>query len=340
MKKTLALTITAMLLVSTLAGIEFVRNACANPALMPEEPPSGYTINSDGTYVGENLRREGNLYTLIGDINCSIVIQRDGIVLDGAGYTLMGNGDSSGIWLQDKSDITIKNLNIKNFGFGIKFSPNYFSTETKVNCTLTGNNLTNNTYGMSLPSSSKCYVAGNYIADNTNGVSLQGSNNIFSSNKLERNQYDILDQGYGDNDLDTSNTIDGKPIYYWINKHDITVPSDAGLVVLKNCSGIKVENLSLEGNENGLLLLNTNDSTITENLLSNNINGIILIKSYNNLLSGNHIADNNYKGIILDQSSNNSVLNNKITENGGERERERERDLTVKVFTFLHQTIT
>ena len=319
MKKTLALTLIMALLISAVAGIEFVRNAGANPALEPEKPPPGFRINSDGTYVGENLRRDGNIYTLTGDINCTIVIQRDGIVLDGAGYTLQGNGSSSGVFLQDKSNITIKNLNIRNFGFGIKFSPNLFTAENSENCTILANNITNNAYGISLASSSKCYISGNSIADNTYGVGFYGSNNVFRNNRLENNNYSIFDNGNDFNDLDTSNTIDGKPIYYWVNQHNTTVPANAGLVELKNCSGIRVQNLNLRGNGKGLLLSYTYDSTISGNIISDNYDGITLLHSYNNVLSGNRVENNKDNGIVLDQSSNNSILNNKIIANGGER---------------------
>jgi len=309
----LAITLILVLLAGT--GVEFVRITCANPALMPAEPPAGYTINSDGTYVAENLHRDGDTYTLTGDINCSIVIQRDGIVLDGAGYAIQGNGDSSGVWLQDRSNIVIKNLNIRNFRVGIEFSLNYYSPEINENCSILDNTITDNTYGISLAQSSKCYVAGNYITDNTNGAGVYGSD-IFRNNRFERNQYDILDNGYGDNDMDTSNTIDGKPIYYWVNQRDRTVPSDAGLVVLKNCSGITVENLSLKGNENGLLLYNTNDSTISGNTLTDNLKGIILRQSFNNIITDNQVANNVNVGIEQYLAGNNSILNNRVTMNG------------------------
>jgi len=315
MKKTVLTLIILALLVSAVAEIGFVGITCANPALMPQEPPAGYTINSDGTYVAENLSRDGDTYTLTGDINCTIVIHRDGIVLDGAGYTIQGNGNSSGVWLQDRSNVVIKNLNIRNFRVGIEFSLDYFSPEINENCSILDNTITDNTQGIALTHSSNCYVAGNYIADNTNGAGVYGSD-IFRNNRFERNQYDVLDNGYGDNDMDTSNTIDGKPIYYWVNQQDRTVPLDAGWVVLKNCSGITVENLSLKGNENGLLLYNTNDSTISGNTLANNLNGIILHQSFNNVITDNQVANNENVGVEQYLAGNNSMLNNRITLNG------------------------
>jgi parallel beta-helix repeat protein len=319
MKNALALIIVIALLLSSIANMGLMKNAAANPALKPEEPPPGYTINADGRYYGENIRREGNTYTLTGNINCPIVIEKDNIVLDGAGYNVEGNGVHAGVWLQDKSGITIKNLNIKNFRFGIEFSPVYGSNKNTANCSIIANRLTDNTYGMYISASSGCYIADNYIAENTNGAKLEESHNIFKNNRFVRNQYNILDQGWGDNDLDTSNTVDGKPIYYWVNKHDMAVPSNAGMVFLKNCTKINVENLSLKHNGNGILLVNTNNCTINDNELSDNLKGLALEGSYSNTISGNHIKNNPNGGIEITWSShNNQIFNNAILGNGGD----------------------
>lgn len=40
------------------------------------------------------IHRDGDVYTFIADINDSIVVERDNIIIDGAGYTLQGTGES------------------------------------------------------------------------------------------------------------------------------------------------------------------------------------------------------------------------------------------------------
>ena len=214
MKRALTLTIVIALLLSLIADMGLVKNVVANPGLMAEDAPPGYTLNADGKYDGENIRREGNTYTLTGNINCPIVIERDNIVLDGAGFIVQGNGAQAGVWLQDKSGITIKNLKIQNFRFGIKFSPTYGTKDQPANCSIIANRLTNNIYGMYIASSSQCYIADNYVADNTYGAAIDGCSNVFRNNKFERNQYHILDEGYANNDMDTTNTTVILQIYY------------------------------------------------------------------------------------------------------------------------------
>ena len=56
------------------------------------------------------------------------------------------------------------------------------------------------------------------------------------------------------NDIDVSNTVDGKSIHYLINQHNMLISSEAGYVGLINCTGITAENLNLSKNLEGVLL--------------------------------------------------------------------------------------
>ncbi len=116
------------------------------------------------------------------------------------------------------------------------------------------------------------------------------------------------------NDVDASNTVDDKPIHYWVNQQDRTVPSDAGYVALINCINITVQNLNLTNNRQGVLLTSTTNSKIINNNVTNNYFGIQLRKSSNNTISRNNIA-NNDDGIRLLSSSGNAILGNRITRN-------------------------
>jgi parallel beta-helix repeat protein len=307
----------SMLLVSVLAGLQFVNLASAN--FFPEQIPSGIRITSAGTVEGtDKIQRSGNVYTLTGDVYRTIVVLRDGIVLDGAGYTLHGSGIGAGVFLQERNGVTIKNMKISNFAYAIKFTwLSYGSpTEPRSNKVI-GNRITNNTYGIGFYDfSSGNEVSGNYIADNTYGV-VSASNTVFRNNQFRNNDGAISESSNVVNDIDVSNTVNGKPIYYWVGQHDRTVPSDAGWVVLKNCSGIKVQGLSLEGNGAGVLLCYTSDSTVSGNVVANNLNGITLKGSSNNVISDNLVASNYEYGIYLDGSSrDNDISDNRIEANG------------------------
>ena len=336
-RRAIALTIILLLILITATQSMSIDFGLAN--FMPETPPPGIRINSDGTVEGTNaLRRVANVYSFTRDISDTIVVLCDGIVLDGAGYTLQGNGESTGVFLQDRSSITIENLKITNFHWGIKSVNGLYSPSNPGSIVISENTITQNDYGLMLASSTRCRVCDNNITNNTMGASMF-SNNVFRNNRFENNKY-ALDNYIGNNDFDSSNTVNNKPIYYWINQHNRIVPSNAGLVVLMDCSGISVENLTLKNNGNGLYLSGTTNSMIIGNTLKNNKDGLTLTRCSNNTISGNWISNNNNYGIAgshspnneisknrirlnakggitLDNSINNTITENKIDENGG-----------------------
>jgi parallel beta-helix repeat protein len=317
-KSILPLAFISILILSAVAGTQLVYFASAN--FFPEQVPSGIRITSAGTVEGTDLiQRSGNVYTLTGDIHRTIVVLRDGIVLDGAGYTLHGNGIGAGVFLQERNGVTIKNMKISNFAYAIKFTWLSYGTPTEPRSNkVIGNTITNNTYGIAFYDfSSGSEVSDNYIAENTYGVAY-ASNAVFRNNQFRNNDGAISESNNVVNDIDVSNTVNGKPVYYWVGQHNKSVPSDAGWVVLKNCSGITVQGLSLEGNGAGVLLSNTSDSTVSGNVIANNLKGITLSRSSNNIISDNRVASNNEYGINLDAGSNNNTISDNRIEFNGE----------------------
>jgi len=87
-------------------------------------------IRADGSVEGtDKIQRNGNVYTFLGNISIDgsgvdgIIVERDNIVIDGADYALQLTGDmesSIGIMLMERTNITIENLRILNFNFGIQ----------------------------------------------------------------------------------------------------------------------------------------------------------------------------------------------------------------------------
>ena len=294
-----AVALILFLFFSLSAATLFVERSSAN--FMPEQAPAGIVIKGDGSVEGTDLiRYESGVYTLTGDIGRTIVVLRDGIVIDGAGHSLHGGGSGVGLFLQGRRDVEVRNITVSNFEFGIKFTwLSYGSPDVTARNIVSDNVITNNTYGIVFSDSSSCIV--------------------LKSNQFLDNEYCLWDNAQNANDVDSSNSADGKPIYYWVEQHGRTVPSDAGFVVLKNCANITVQNLELQGNVQGVLLYRTIDSTITGNFLANNMDGIVLKESTNNQISGNHVANNKRHGVYLDANSGeNIVSDNKVESNGAD----------------------
>jgi parallel beta-helix repeat protein len=321
----------------------------ADGSVDPPETPIVSVDNVTYTFI-DNIITGWTLYN-----SYFIVVLRDNIVIDGADYTIQGlagpenwnvNSFGTGMVLSGRSNVTVKNLTVKGFYEGI-----YLSGSS--NCSITDNNiLANRDFGIGIDGSSNNSITGNNITANRDwGIIFWGpyygakpSFNILSRNNITNNGFGLgLSRAYnallrnnnmignGHNfavwgyelshfihDIDTSNTVDGKPIHYWVNRQNEEVPSDAGYVALVNSVNITVKGLELKKNYQGILLANATNSKITNNNITNNIGyGVELSwgSSYNTI-SANNIT-NNGSGVGISLSDYNTISGNNIVNNGG-----------------------
>ena len=210
------------------------------------------------------------IYTLTGNITSDyngIMVYRDSIVIDGAGYTLQGKGARGrGISFFDlghgRNNITIKNMEIKGFAYGIDL---FFSSYANIY----GNNITNNNCGISIRESSDYnIISENTITNNTYaGVCIwSSSNNTVSENYVTNCRYGIE--------------------LYWATNNNIL-----GNNVSKNTVGIEICSFSSSNNIFG------------NKITANDPSGISLyVSGKNNIIYMNNLT-NNYNGIYLSSSS-------------------------------------
>jgi parallel beta-helix repeat protein len=304
-----------LFLIST-QEIEFTAaNFMVAPISIPEP---AFIIRNDGSiYSTDNvtvpIQQVGYVYTLTDDIvGYTIAVDCDNVVIDGGSYTLQGYGNSTGIFIKNRNEVTVRNMQISNFFYGIRLlsdSSALHRVTGKHN--VTGNNLTNNSYGIHISSSSENVLRNNRMNNNT--YSFHVTVNYFDM------AYDFeINPAIFYHDIDTSNTANGYPIYYWVNMQDKAVPLDAAYVGLVNCTNMKVQNLNLSGKPQGILLVSTTYSTIAQNKITNNSGeGIYLLGSSNNTIFKNYIANNGMEIYVYRSSSNNSIYSNNITKNNG-----------------------
>jgi parallel beta-helix repeat protein len=155
----------------------------------------------------------------------------------------------------------------------------------------------------------------NFIIDNeifgceVYGLVISGGSwNVLRENNLTGNDLNLGVFGSYIHDIDASNLVDGKPVYYWVNQEDKIVPIDAGYVALINSKDIIVKNLSITHNQ-GILLANTTNSKIQDLNVSESLWGIHLLSSSNNLITGCTLTKNSHN-IRMDESSQNNVTGN------------------------------
>jgi parallel beta-helix repeat protein len=294
-KRILASAVVSVLLFSALAGAQLVRLAEANFFPM-QIPQPAFIIRSNGSVDPSTapIQRDGNVYTFTADIvGYTVASERDNIVLDGGGFTLTGNGDSTGIFILNRNGITVRNMKVSNFSYGIRLIADIYLGGASSSNSLINNTVTDNDHGIVISSSSDNVLRNNVMSNNTRNFGVQGR--------------------YAQ-DVDASNTVDGKPVIYWVDQQYRTVPSDTGYVALVNCTGVTVQGLNLADNGEGIVLVSTADSAITANHVTSTGTGIYIQGSSGNTISSNNVTRNDY-GIRGQASSNNSMSSNYITNN-------------------------
>ena len=178
--------------------------------------------------------------------------------------------------------------------------------------------------------SSNNTIINNRITNNRHGIYLAWGNNTLRSNYIADNQYNFGIEGYSFshyiNDINASNLVNGKPIYYWINQHNKHVPEDAGYVALINSTEISVENLNLANNVQGVLIVGCNNTSIKNNTITNVRYGITITwiaegypptaeyPSFNHTIDNNKITDSDI-GIHIHYSSQNMISRNTLLRN-------------------------
>jgi parallel beta-helix repeat protein len=187
---------------------------------------------------------------------------------------------------------------------------------------VTNNDVSSNVdYGIFIQSSNSNTLINNTINSNPScGILLQYTkNDIFLNNTMVGDGIylwgDQLEH-WNTHVIDTSNTINGKPVQYWKNQIDSRIPSCAGQVILANCSGIVVENQNMMGGSEGIELGFSNLNTIANNTASiNNHIGIELYQSHNNIIVNNTASSNNIFGFFIRHSNSNTIINNMALSN-------------------------
>jgi len=196
---------------------------------------------------------------------------------------------------------------------------------TSTNCTVTNNKCENNYCGIYLGSNENCTIQNNICSLNEKyGIQLVWSNGCNASNNicdnnleyglyLERSTGCTLDNNTMNDDsifitgtfqhwntqrITSTNTVNGKPVYYYKNDEDFTVPYGAGQVILANCSRIEVGDQYLSNGSVGILIGFSSNITIANSTFSSNImHGIFFHFSSYCTIMDNTFSGNTHSGI-------------------------------------------
>jgi parallel beta-helix repeat protein len=336
---------------TSVISVKLFNVGLANPSSMIPPPPPlpRIYVREDGTLEPSNvpIQRAGNVYTLTASLGERVIeVQRDNVVIDGIGFSMAGKTYENGVILSGRQNVVVKNLVLKTFSAGIFIS-------NCTGCSFEHNLVTNSSNGISILSHSKNNVIdGNTLRENMGGIYIfSSSSNTLRNNVMENNKYNFnlylgnswernpILQSDLVNDVDFSNLADGKPVCYWTNQQDKTVPAGCGCVFLIDCKNIVVQNLALSRNGYGVMLFATAGARISNNTITcngygvwadrtsthitiekndisaNTDDGISLVGLGGNLIANNRIMDNRKLGIRLEDSEGNRVTGNTVAKN-------------------------
>jgi parallel beta-helix repeat protein len=254
--------------------------------------------------------------------------------------TASNNGDGICLYSSSNYNTLMNNtINSNNYGIHLQYSSDYNDIV---------NNIMNSNdhYGICLSSSDNNNIASNNASGNgdtdiilsssdhntltNNTANSHGDRGIYlwlsSSNTLTNNimfgnNYNF--GVYGDclshyiHNIDASNIVDGKPVYYWIDQQNNQITDDAGFVGVINSMNITVRNLTLTNNSMGVLFVCTNNSRIQNVTVLNNEYGIYMYNADDNSISCNWVHNNIQNGFYLTGGSTDNIIeHNNIVSNG------------------------
>jgi parallel beta-helix repeat protein len=250
------------------------------------------------------------------------------------GNNISQNGGGISLFQSNENNIS-GNLATYNSNEGVNL-------QSSIENNIIGNNVLYNVWGFDVLLSHRNNIENNTVSwNNYEGIYCRRSNgnriigNIISSNKYvgifikdgscytvinnSMNENSIFISGillehYNTHEIDTSNTVGGKQVYYWKNRTGGVIPFGAGEVILANCSNVKIKNQDISLGTVGIELGYSSNNVIKfNNATSNNLYGIYLDHSSNNSLTGNNVSLNRLGIGLLDDSNQNDITYNYIS---------------------------
>lgn len=256
------------------------------------DPPTAAIFTADGIN-----------YLLLDDINNSIVIERDNIILDGEGHTIQGTGSggTQGITLVNRCNVTIRHVTVKAFWCDIFL-------ENSSNCRISECAAIETTnVGILLDNLSTFNTIDmNNVSYNWNdGIRLSASSdfNVVCGNSVMENFLAISVSNSANNTLAENNVT--------MNRRGLSIMSSSNTKILRNHIANGYRDAS------GVYLASSTGTVIADNRITNSSDGLVMLWSSHSVVCRNMITQNYYGGIYLRESSNNSIYENTVSDNEG-----------------------
>ena len=295
-KKAVSGMILTMLLISMLTLIFNIQPVMTEPTtiIVPDDYP---TIQE-----AIDVANQGNtIYVRAGTYYENLVVDKTVALLgENKNATVIVGVVHSPVWKSVISvhadDVKIVNLTVTNGGHGI-----YLGARRTIvtDCVAYVNG-----FGLTISSSSQNFLRRNLLFNNSYNLEILGFWSIS----------DFI------HDIDSSNYVNGKPVYYLVNEENLSInPTtfpNVGYLGVVDSTNVQIANLSLSRNGDGLLIA-FSPNTLIENVeASHNYHGISLIYSPRTTVKSCDFSYNDL-GIFLYYTDDVNIKENNILHNDG-----------------------
>ncbi|MCK4443403.1 MAG: right-handed parallel beta-helix repeat-containing protein, partial [Thermoplasmata archaeon] len=285
-----------------------------------------YLVDSHNNTISSNMAADNWDYGIYVVSSTNINIKSNNVSNSDRGMFIVRSNSSS-----------IANNTVSNNGYGIRIwrtanttveRNNIFGnwepgilTEVSTGVFVRRNNVSSNYVGIRSTSCDGATITENNVSSSYwYGVHLHAStNNILTHNVMVQDGIFISGNSlryWNTHTIETSNTVNGKPVHYWKNATGGTVPLNAGEVILANSTSVVIEQQNISNSSVGILLGFSSGNAIANNTVSSNTEGgIYLHYSDGNAIVNNSALPDNDCGIYLGSSNNNTVTNNTASNN-------------------------
>ncbi len=252
------------------------------------------------------------------------------VTIDCAGHKI--SNSYVGVWFERGTQVIVKNCRFENNVYAV-------ATTEAAQAKIFNNHFEQNDYAIVL-NSNEDNVSNNSINGCGVGVLLTGSRLEMKSNTISSCTYGLYLGPYAepgcDNNIDTSNLIDGRPAYYFFNSSNMLFQNlDVGQlhvcygrnITIVNTTandGIwlqfvdfsKVNNNRIIDGGEGIFYNQNNNGTVSENFIFEGITGVMLFGGQTVSISKNHLINNSH-GVILARGFNSINVSYNIIEGKG-----------------------
>ena len=190
------------------------------------------------------------------------------------------------------------------------------------NCNLSNNTITNcDDDGIYIGTSKSISLFNNILTNNKRAINIYSScdNTLKYNTMINSSDYNLYITGDYDQEIDTTNTVNGGSVYYRYSTNGTFSNTNIGHITIANCSDLLFTNCTIHNGDGIRIIGSSSNVSITNSDIENNtMYGINFELTALNNISNITIKNNTKQGIYLNNSGNNTISNSHILNNSDE----------------------